>query len=181
MLIGWCACGCFAPWTNIATVQKTNDYITEILQISAKNISQNSDLALVTLADDATLSDMKKSKEQIRITTQGVEKNGLVKIVLEDGRQLFVTKKHPLLTDRGAMIIAKDLKFTDKLVDINGTSLVIRSLSSVPYNGLVYNFATSPAMDTKEGHIVFAEGLAVGDLYWQASLEDEINRIFIRK
>lgn len=181
MLDGWCSCGCFAPWTKIMVTPSGDDYLSELLQKRAGLISKRDQFDLVTLSERATLVNLEKDKAPIRIVTKGKENKGLVKIVTTDKRVLFVTEKHPVLTAEGKMVLAKNLRPTDHLVDESGSHLGIRSLSSIPYHGEVYNFATEVTNDDKNRHVIFAEGLAVGDLYWQASLEDQINQVFIRQ
>jgi hypothetical protein len=134
---------------------------------------------LVHLAAGTTLSEMRKELSPIRISTYGKEKKDLIKITSTSGKNLFVTEKHPILTSLGEMKLAKELRPSDYLVDMNGNAVGIKSLRHVPYNGYVYNFATE-AKDKNE-HVIFAEGFAVGDLYWQSALEDEMNQVFLRK
>lgn len=181
----WCPCGCFAARTQISAVYQDDlDLMTrsEVLssRISAAEVSENFKfINLMHFSFDTNLHEMSKDLSPIRIATFGKEKKDLIKISTFDGRNLYLTEKHPVLTINGVMKLAKNLRPTDKLVDMNGDELGIKELSQVPYNGLVYNFATE-AKDKKE-HVIFAEGVAVGDLYWQSSLEDEMNQIFIRQ
>lgn len=179
MLDGWCACGCFAPWTRIAVTNIFDTSLENIFEVKASQISVNKSLNLVNLTEDATLSNMDKTQSKIRITTQGEENKGLIKILTKNGKSLYLTEKHPVLTSKGMMVLASQLRPTDQLVTENGDAIQIISLSSVPYKGLVYNFVTES--ESKNEHVIFANGFAVGDLFWQASLEDEMNQTFIRK
>lgn len=180
-LEGWCACGCFAPTTRIAVVERSSslDFINELLFVKAKKVVKNTNrFNLVHLTENATLSDLQIMASPIRISTEGVEKKELVQIITEDYRKLLVTTKHPILTARGTMVMAKNLRPDDQLIDRNGNIVGVKSLSTVPFNGKVYNFMTD--FESKNGHVIFAEDLAVGDLFWQSSLEDQYNQEFIR-
>jgi len=181
-LEGWCSCGCFAPFTRVAVADNgtSSDYINQLLFVSSKRIASNkNNFNLVHLTEEATLSDLQTTSSPIRISTEGVEDKELVQIITEDYRKLFVTPKHPILSSKGEMLMAQDLRPGDQLMDRNSTPIGIKSLSTIPYRGKVYNFMSES--ESYNGHVIFAEDLAVGDLYWQSSLEDQYNQEFIRK
>lgn len=185
-LEGWCACGCFAPFTKIAVTEKSaitdsiqDNFIQELLFVKAKKITTHFQrYNLVHLTDDATLHNLQITASPIRISTEGMEKKELVQIVTEDYRKLLVTPRHPILTSNGTMVMARDLRPDHLLVNRNGNNIGIKSLSTIPFKGKVYNFMSES--DSHNGHVIFAEDLAVGDLYWQSSLEDQYNQEFIR-
>lgn len=180
-LEGWCACGCFAPFTKIAVTEKSllPISIEDLIFVKAKKITNQSHrFNLVHLTEEATLQDLQTTASPIRISTEGREKKELVQIVTEDYRKLLLTPRHPILTSKGTMIMAQDLRPDHLLVDRNGNKMRIRSLSTIPFKGKVYNFMSDS--ESHKGHVIFAEDLAVGDLYWQSSLEDQYNQEFIR-
>jgi len=181
-LEGWCACGCFASFTKIDIIDRENTphYLNNITLAKAKTITENSkNFDLVHLAEEATLDNILITSSPIRISTEGMENKELVKIETTDHRKLYVTTKHPILTSKGTMVMATNLRPSDQLINRYGETVEIKSLSTIPYKGQVYNFMSE--INSKNGHVIFAEGLAVGDLYWQSSLEDQLNQEFIRR
>lgn len=176
MLDGWCSCGCFAPDTLISTFNRLtgDDQLANAMDITlAKN-----NFDLYHLAEDANLSRFILERSNVRLTTKGKEFKDLVVIKTNSGKTLRLTQKHPVLTAAGKMVLAKDLTARDVLKSQQGTSVEIESVTFKKYTGDVVNFSTEA--EGMNQHVIFAEGLAVGDQYWQASLEDEMNQVFIR-
>jgi hypothetical protein len=113
--------------------------------------------------------------------TVGPEEKPVVRITTHSGRDLAVTDIHPIFVARGesmAMVQAKDVEAGDKLMDENGNIdpvLALESYKLDPSDNKVYNLDTrSP---DPEEHIISANNLRVGDLYWQKRLSEESNRI----
>jgi hypothetical protein len=73
---------------------------------------------------------------------------------------------------------AQNITKQDRLIDSNGEEVLIKEIIRMKYRDTVINFSTEAENNLE--HIIFANDLAVGDLYWQASLEDHYNRIMIR-
>jgi len=176
-LDGWCPCGCFHPNTMISSIFKQNGREVDVAAvIVAKN---RKEFDLVNLDATANFSNFSLSQAPITISTAGVEKRPLVIITTGDNRSLSITEKHPVLLHSGRMVQALNLKKTDLLVSKDGSPVAIKKIVRKKFKGEVVNFATQA--DSKNGHVIFAEGLAVGDLYWQSGLEDELNQVFIRR
>ena len=163
-----------------------NQVNTPMVTASAKDIAENRfRFGLVHLGEGSSLSNMIKEVSNVRISTVGHDEQSLIQITTIDGRVLRLTSFHPVLVFEGKMIAAKSIKQTDMLVDESGSPVQIKSVETVPFNGSVYNFSSEtgefrPGKVVKERHVIFANKLAVGDLYWQGSLESEMNRTFLR-
>lgn len=176
-LDGWCPCGCFHPNTMISSVFKQNGREVDVAAvIVAKN---RKEFDLVNLDGSANFSNFSLSQAPITISTAGVEKRPLVIITTADNRILSITEKHPVLLHSGRMVQALSLKKTDLLVSKDGSPVAIKRIDRKKFKGEVVNFSTQS--ESKNGHVIFAEGLAVGDLFWQSGLEDEMNQVFIRR
>ena len=177
MLDGWCSCGCFHP--DVRLKIKTKD-VGGYEELEVKNLFENIDgKSLVHLSRDASLKNMTLSTSSIRLQTKGKEKEPVVHLWTADDRLLILTGLHPVLTSKGMMKLAKDIKLQDELVDFSGDPVEIVHIARRKFDGDVYNFSTEG--ETLNEHVIFANHIAVGDQYWQASLEDQMNRIFIRK
>ena len=176
MLDGWCACGCFHPQTKLTVIDK---YSTEKMEKTIRDIlTQKNHLYLVHLNAHATLSDFSKHHSLIRLTTKGEEQRHLIKLTTNTNNMLMVTPTHPILTSTGIMKQARSLLKTDRLLDQDGQVLYIQEIKTIHYQQSVMNLATEAKHNNE--HIIFANNIAVGDLFWQASLEDLFNQIQIR-
>ncbi len=177
MLDGWCACGCFHPQVKVKVKDSEG---VEIKEVPVEDLFENiTNKRLVHLSQDASLSDMSLSDSKIRIQTKGKEEHRLVHIWTADERNITLTGLHPILISDGSMKLAREITLFDELVDFSGEPVEIVYISHRKFDGDVYNFSTEG--ETLNEHVIFANNFAVGDQYWQSSLEDQINRIFIRK
>jgi hypothetical protein len=178
VLSGWCACGCFSLSTQIAVADKVTGLQG---QMSAFNVMKSrKNLNLITLAETYQFGELFSYQQTpIALTATGAEKKMLLKIETELGHAIEVTQNHPLVRGDFKMIPATLLKVGDELVDEKGAHLKILKISKVKSRGPVINFVTTAATDL--GHILFAEGLASGDMKWQAMLSDEAKAIEARK
>lgn len=182
-LMSWCPCGCFAPDTKISVQNRQGQQFEERADLISANTQQ---YLLEHLTADSFLSESTAQPTQfytefapIRLSTAGQEPHELVVIELENGVKLRLTQRHPVLTFAGKMVFARDLKVNDVLTTKQGSPVLVTTLKYEKFTGDVVNFSTEKNKIPE--HVIFAEGVAVGDQFWQASLEDQINRVFIRK
>jgi len=181
-LQAWCPCGCFHPDSKISVYDISRGLTT---QMNAFSIMENyRDYKLVHL--DEALSktgSFEHASSPIKMSTHGVETVPLIIIQTKDGRELKVTTRHPVLTARGEMILASEFKKEDGLLDFYGKKVDIASITSslLKNNKEVVNFMVDKELSHKLEHVIFAENLAVGDLGWQSSLEDEQNQVILRQ
>ena len=176
-LQGWCPCGCFDPNTRLFTENKN---LGESDWMSIKDIIQNQESKqLWSLTDDASLLDWKLAPREIRKSTHGPEHKPLVYLHTTDGNILGITEEHAALLWSGEMVAAKNLTIGNKLVSSKGTPSEIKHIERRFINEEVLNVLTNGK--TSASHVILAEGLAVGDLAWQNSLQSELNSILIRE
>lgn len=181
MLEGWCPCGCVHPDTLMSVVKMdSGDQGVESADKVAKNVAQ---YKLVTLSPDADFNaaDFPLSAHGIDLSTSGPAMRDLIVITTLDGRVLKLTQTHPVVLANGEIKQAKDLRPDDLALSIEGEALDIVSVERVPYKGEVYNFASSAELFDVPGHIVFGQGLAIGDLTLEALLNQYKKSVELRK
>lgn len=179
MLKGWGPCGCFHPDTQISSFSSE---LGGDVDVKAGFITENhKSFEVYHLDQKSNLGKFNFEKTGLRIPTSGPEAHPLVVVHTVDGKVLKLTTKHPVLTSEGKMIQVKDLKESDQLMNMDGTAVRIAKIESEQFMGNVVNFMIDTDISKKNEHIIFAEGLAVGDLAWQSSLEDELNKITLRQ
>ncbi|MDQ3233855.1 MAG: Hint domain-containing protein [Pseudobdellovibrionaceae bacterium] len=110
----------------------------------------------------------------------GPEEKPIVHIATVSGQNLTMTDGHPVLVLRKGnwqMVRAEELVFGDTVMSAEGTEDKVSEITShlLPESDrLVYNFDTQGKSDYE--HIIFANGLRVGDLHWQKRLSEENSR-----
>jgi hypothetical protein len=112
--------------------------------------------------------------------TIGPEQKPLVWIRTTTGLTIGLTETHGVLRSTGFMAKAVELKPGDVLINVDGSPETIASIDRKGTGENVYNVLTNAGIKNKPGHIVFANELAVGDLYWQNILEEEFVKLAVR-
>ncbi len=172
-----CECGCFARGTRIFS---SRGY--QLIEDLAKQASREGGLSLAVMA--ARGEGFKESRKLFkRNFVVGPEKNALVSLLTEKSRSLTLTQEHPVLIERGGaqnMVRAVDLKIGDHLLGADGQPDELTELAFVPpppgeEEQLVYNVDTRGEHPFE--HAIYANGIVVGDLYWQKRLSERQNRI----
>jgi hypothetical protein len=177
--VGFCRCGCFQEGTRIYSYNPTTggaDWI-KIETMLDKGFDQD----LFTVAQDATLSNMMLDSAGIRAMTVGPEEKPLIIIETVTGKVVGLTETHGVLLASGTMTTAGKLTADDVLVNAGGEAEAIASLTLRSTNSDVYNVLTDASFEDKNGHLVVAEGLILGDLYWQNILVSEMTQFEIRQ
>lgn len=175
--IGYCFCGCFAPWTRIS-VSKGANLAVEMLPII--DVWHDRDyIQVVSLADGSTLENLNFKTAKITNMVSGPEAKPLVVIRTGQGKELSVTSEHAILISTGKMITAKEIRKGDFLVTDIGTLDEVSEISRRQIKEDTINLMA----DGKGllSHLILAENLVVGDLAWQNSLQEEIDAILLRK
>lgn len=88
----------------------------------------------------------------------------LVAVKFEDGKQIQVSKGHPLLKEDGTGVDVQQLLKGDRILAETGNAVTVSEVSPVPYQDVVYNFTFE---GEEEGNYVIANGLYSGDFYAQ--------------
>ncbi len=94
---------------------------------------------------------------RIKNVWKGVE-DSYIELATEDGRQLSVTKDHPILTVEGWKP-AKEIQKDTEILTEDGNRKV-KAVKEVKARITVYNFSLD---ETAKEHSIFAEGILVGD------------------
>lgn len=175
--VGDCPCGCFAPDTLISVLNGKSGAEEDVMAKVLYDLS--SAYQLNSLDSSSTLNAPQFVGRGIANATAGDESQPLVRIETNDGRVLRITEKHPVVKSSGEMVTARELTAGDQLVDESGHTVSIAKLSREAFQGQVYNFETNGK--SLAAHIIVAEGVLVGDLAWQNSLEEELGGIAIRQ
>lgn len=175
-LISWCSCGCFDPRTRVFVEDRMGKSFWERIDTVVQNKEA---FKLWSLTEDSSFQPLQTQSLAIRKTTSGPEADPLIYIHTEDGHELGVTQDHAVLCSTGEMLRAKSLQIGQSLVTSDGAFTKIARLEHKTIQDDVVNVLTDS--EALKSHIILAEGLAVGDLAWQNSLESELNSIVIRK
>ncbi len=179
-IIGIRQCGCFHPDMRILVTSLRDRSASQLFEVRAGDIADRiQEINLVHLSDDSKLNAFQLEASPGVSPVYGPEKLPLVVIHAANGAVLKLTTQHPVLTHAGMMKVANKLSTEDTLVDVKGMPVKINALSTEAYSGDVVNFRTKYPNSELKKHVIFAEGLAVGDLSWQAGLENEHEKIFI--
>ena len=176
-LDGWCPCGCFHPDTLITVYDTKKEKLK--IKTAKKVIEEQNNTHLVHVGKNSSINNLSYKKSKIRLSTSGKEEKEMLVIKTQNYPPLILTEKHPVVISSGEMITAKNLKTTHLLLNTKGEKIKILDISKKKYNVDVVNFSTERNHPLE--HIIVANGLLTGDQYWQASLEDQLNRVVIRQ
>jgi hypothetical protein len=172
---GWCACGCFHPLTLIGVMGLPWPTMKAAGEI-AKDPQR---YTVLHLGKNTSLGSFEYGADPISFATSGLEVKPLVVIETRDGRVLKLTTQHAIMTAQGEMIQAKNLTPETLLLDKSGTVVELSAIKTEAFREEVVNFRL--AVKEPLEHVIFAEGLAVGDQAWQSTLEDLQNQILVRQ
>jgi len=105
--------------------------------------------------------------------SRGYEKEPMYRIITKNGRQLLLTKTHPVITSRGVKA-ARDLRIGDTVTTDAGPDTLVR-VYRVTYRGNVWGLDIGSPEDrvrlTDTNTTFFANGILVGDGKMQGRLE----------
>jgi hypothetical protein len=175
--LGYCRCGCLARETQVFVEQ---DKVLKWVAIDSLP-GHEAESKLLTLAEQATMTTWDYLTPGLMAMTIGPEKNPLVWVKTTTGLTIGLTETHGVLLSNGFMAKAVELKPGDVLVNMSGAPEVIASIERKQTTDDVFNVLTDAGTKNKAGHIIFANELAVGDLYWQNILESEFRKLVIRE
>lgn len=174
-LLAICKCGCFIEGTRLLSILKGSKNWLEI-----EKLLKEQD-ALVTLeggANDFQLGEAKKPNYMQSRNEQRKHNTVRLHYLIEGTAQVLqVTTSHPVLLSDGTLVMASQVQAGDLLLDTQGQTVEVTEVEhNVPYVGKVYN------VDTQESsHIIFAEGVAVGDYRIQNDFDRQQGRLQSRQ
>lgn len=164
-ILAVCPQGCFEANTNIL-VGTNNDTFKEV---AAKNVKTTDRLA--ALDKESSLDAPVLVQKEITKVTNGPEEEKLYRFELDNGRTLAVTRYHGMVLSDGRVVYAEDVALDDQFLDSNGREISIESIDRVATNTDVYNFNLDVA--TPQEHVMVAEDILIGDIYWQSPASTE--------
>jgi hypothetical protein len=175
--MGYCRCGCLAKETQVYVEQN------HVLQwVPVDNLpGHEAEVSMLTLSKSATMTSWDFATPGLMAMTIGPEKAPLVWVKTMTGLVIGLTETHGVLLANGFMARAVELKPGDSLVNMDGEAEIITSIERRQTTEDVYNVLTNAGTANKAGHIIFANELAVGDLYWQNILESEFRKVAVRE
>lgn len=168
-----CQCGCFVGETYISGISGYE----RIDSLAERAKAMPVGIQLFPWSKGTAISQPLRGSD----FTVGPEENPVVRISTRTGVEIVVTELHPILVvrnDEMEMVQAKDLVNGDVLMDENGKKDAVSILESYrldPNSNKVYNIDTRS--DDPEEHVISANKIRVGDLYWQKRLSEETSRI----
>lgn len=181
MLESWCPCGCLHPDTALSVVETETDQEGEV---SARDLAaQRESYRLITLSSQSSLNagSLSYDTQKVVLSTVGPSKRDLIEIRTLQGTVLKVTPTHPIVLASGAIKQASQLKASDLALGLDGQAQDIVSVQKVRYTGPVFNFATGASLDNPWGHVMFGQGLAIGDLSLEALLSRGLRSVELRR
>ena len=171
-----CQCGCFATNTMISAANE---------DVKIEDLLQMSKYFDVKVRSRSNLSETQSFEDSPSMNasffTKGPEEDLLVSFEMENSKTLKVTKTHPILVLRETkeiMLRADEIKLSDLLLNNWGGTVGIVKITREVSQSDVINFDTKA--ESLAGHIVLAEGVQVGDNFWQSKLEVEKGRLAYR-
>ena len=169
----WCYCSCFAKGTRILVEDiTTQQKLWVAIETVVDHLEQYS---LIVPTQDSSLRSMKYKTVGIEKFTVGHEENPLLIISLEDGSEITLTGNHQVLVANGRLLEAAKVAVGSSLVKFNGTPVKVIAIQYRQTTDDVYNILTESRDDLS--HFIFAEGLTVGDLLWENTLEQHLNSL----
>ncbi|OHU86847.1 MULTISPECIES: Hint domain-containing protein [Pseudoalteromonas] len=112
---------------------------------------------------------------EIKDISIGVEAIPMVKLTTREGKTLLLTESHPVITQAGQPVWAKDIKVADQ-IQMHGGFGFITKVERVKYNDAVYNLKLGRTKDDPKHRVnetfsMFANSVQVGDLATQSANE----------
>lgn len=177
VLFAVCTCGCFEEGTklSVAELRTGRKRLASIEEI----VNNASHFAAYSATDNSTLGTLAFEARNLNRVTSGPEDKPLVIIKTESGKRIGLSGKHAILLASGNMVKAEELNVGDLMVQENGLSDAVVEITEGKKDQMVYNLLTKSS--TENGHLVIAEGLVVGDLYWQNIVDADIKKFKMRQ
>ncbi len=175
--MAWCFCSCLAKGTKVLVIEvatNTKQWLPIEIVVKNREIYQ-----FVVPAANATMDNMQYDTAEIDYWSAGEEEGSLVVIKLIDGSELSLTPNHSVLLHSGSLVDAEALQIGNALVRYDGKPLDIVDIKRSLVQEEVFNVWLNK--DSPNGHILFAEGITVGDALWENSPEDVVSKFKFNK
>jgi len=170
-----CGCGCF-PFDTKLLVFNRKTLKTEWVEIGIlyQNQENYGVFHIATTTNHIEAPELAISYNNEYTVGYDVEKT-LYTFDLETGKRLSVTKNHAMLKANGQIVPAKSLTENDALIDTHGKRVEINQITVKTEKMDIYNITLKDVPDQHPiGHLIFAEGLVVGDNVYQSGILEDI-------
>jgi hypothetical protein len=174
-IFDFCPKGCFAADTQLLSSFNSKGGLADYVE--ASSVAPRS--TLLSMTEDASLSDVILTPQSVKRIVLGTEDAELFVFALSNGRTLKVTQHHPMVLDSGKIVEARNVGPAMSFVGLDGQSVTVTAIRREKPTAEVFNFETEG--DTQLSHIIVAEGVLVGDLKIQNELADEEGSIGLRR
>lgn len=100
----------------------------------------------------------------------GEKEKEIIHVKTDKGTEIRVSVGHPMLMENGIGRAAEKLEVGDKIMMADGTAASVTSVTTEPYNDIVYNFTFE---GEEEANYLIANQLYSGDFYAQNTAKEE--------
>lgn len=173
----FCKCGCFDKSTKILVEDKlAGDKSWTPIASLVENPQDYSLFSLESINDSDAGINLKR--HEVSETLVGKMKDKvMVEIVTESGNMIKLTDDHPLLTEGREIVLAKEVRVGTRLVGRDGLADKAAKVTVTREIVDVFNVGTDMKSKNPSDHLIFANGLIVGDMVLQNShIFDEANK-----
>lgn len=167
VLVGFCKCGCFDKSVNILAAERSNG--PEVWTPIANLTTQSENYSLLSTNKDfevGVFPERKYHDEYASLFGSQKEKK-MVLIVTESGKKIKLTHDHPIIDSNEQILSASEVKIGTILVDFQGNPDPVTEVLSKNEKLDVYNVGSQKPIANFTDHLIFANGLIVGDMAMQ--------------
>jgi hypothetical protein len=166
---GFCYSGCYTPDQRL-------QFLDEELAIAQAYASQLSQVT--ALSTDSRRGSLVFSEQKVKSYIKGKTNEKVLTLTTADNHRLTVTREHPMVSGRGEIVKASQLKVGDTLLSANGETATLTEISEKDFSGDVWNIR--PHSQLKQENIIIAAGLLSGSHRFQTQWSDEVTRLYFR-
>ncbi len=130
-------------------------------------------------ADSISSKAIAKAKVEQWVTEMLDTEHDILVFKMKSGKELRLTKNHPVLTKDGMMKEAKEFVVGEELVQLGGALDPIKSIKEIRHFGKVYNVFVQSSEPQK--NIVITNGYLNGTAYFQNEGAQDMNRQLFRR
>lgn len=167
VLVGFCKCGCFDKSVNILAADGSTgqDKWTPI-----ESLTKNSDdfsLISTTKEFEVGIFPERKYHDEYASLFGSQKRKSMVSIKTKSGKEIKLTHDHPIINSNEHIMSASEVKIGTILVDFQGNPDPVVAVKSKNEKLDVYNVGSTEPIANFTDHLIFANGLIVGDMAMQ--------------
>ncbi|CAE80217.1 PKD domain-containing protein [Bdellovibrio bacteriovorus] len=172
-----CVSSCATPEQQILAEEVVSKKLKYMSFFDALT-SQSAYVGTMQSADSLNKNAVVKTKVDQWVTELVDGDHEILVFKMKSGRELRVTKNHPILSQDGSMKVAEEFKVGESLVQSGGTLDAIVSINEIKYFGKVYNVFVQSNAPHK--NVVLINGYLNGSAFFQNAGAKEMNRTIFR-